>query len=52
MAFEIIFKVINQVNSLVKQFLISTAVHKQCLCAEHLRHFGENGCASLGDEQI
>ena len=52
MALEIVFEVIDQIYSLVEQFLVGTTVHQNGLCTEHLGNLGQDGGTTLGDQQI
>ena len=52
MALEVVLEVVDQIYGLVEQFLVGTTVHQNGLCSEHLGNLGQDGGATLGDQQI
>ena len=49
MAFKLIFKIVDQVHGLLKQFFRLAAVHELSFRSEHFRNLGQDGGAALGD---
>ena len=49
---KIVFKIINQMNCLIKQLRSFTTVHQKGLCTKHLRNLCQNRSASFGNQQI
>ena len=52
MALKICLKVIDQRHCLMKKRLVGTAVHEYRLCAEHLRHLGEDSGSAFPDQPV
>ena len=52
MAQEVFLEVINQVNSLVEEFLVLATVHQNGFCAKHFRHLCQDACTTLCNEPV
>ena len=52
MTLKIILEIIDQINCLVKQFFIRTAVHEDRLRTKHLRYFREDRRSFFADQYI
>ena len=52
MAEEVLLEVVDEVNSLVEEFLVFTTVHQDGLCTKHLRHLGEDRCSALSNQPV
>ena len=52
MRLKVIFKIIDQIDGLVKQSFVFTAVHQKCFRSEHFRNFGEDRCSAAGDQTV
>lgn len=49
---EVVLEIVDEINGVLEYLLVLAAVHEYRLSAEHLRHFGQNSRAALGDEQV